>query len=134
MAHEFVGEYGGVVKDFDGIDGERRDFREHHTAQRVCSFEVEVLYDEAGALVVGLRATALVLASHRCTETTKRAVYLEEAHVDCAAFWVVVHHVVIGEMCRLCGCGFAGGVEMLRRSRFGTGSDVLAGMCGLALG
>jgi hypothetical protein len=41
-----------------------------------------------------------------CAETTKRAVYLEEAHVDRAAFWVVVHRVLLVEARRLCEYGF----------------------------
>jgi hypothetical protein len=50
----------------------------------------------------------LVSASRGGAETTKRAVYLKEAHVDLAAFWVVVHRVLVLRARRLCGCVFGG--------------------------
>jgi hypothetical protein len=104
MTHKLIGEYGGVVEYFYDIDGQGRDLCKHHPPQRVCGLEVEVLDDEVGALVIGLRAAVLVDGP---VAATKRAVYLQEAHVDCAAFWVVIHRVLLVKARRLCGCNFA---------------------------
>jgi hypothetical protein len=54
-------------------------------------------------------------------------VYLEKAHVDCAAFWVVVHRVLLVEARRLCGYGFVERAGLLQRSCFGVDGDVLVG-------
>jgi hypothetical protein len=54
VAHELVGEHGGVVEDFHDVDGEGGDLGQHHSPHRVGGLEVEVLHDELGALVVRL--------------------------------------------------------------------------------
>lgn len=107
MAHELIGEDGGVVEDFDDIDGKGGDLCEHHPPQRVRSLEVEVLDDEVGALVVRLHITASASISRSRAETTKRAVYLKEAHVDLAALGIVVHRVLMLRARGLCGREFA---------------------------
>ena len=81
MAHKFVGEYRGVVENLNDIDGEGRDLSEHHPPQRVGRFKVEVLHDKVGALAVGLDMAVSAKSSPRLWRATKRAVYLEEAHV-----------------------------------------------------
>jgi hypothetical protein len=73
MAHELVGQDRGIVKDFDDVDGERRDLGQHDAPQRVGRLEVEVLDNKVGALVVGLCMAVSVAGrrdhwqSGRCT-------------------------------------------------------------------
>ena len=52
--------------------------------------------------------------------------YLEEAHVDCAAIWVVVHRVVVSGRRGLCACEARDGAEVLGRLDSEAERDVLA--------
>jgi hypothetical protein len=103
MAHKLIGEHGSVIVDFYDVDGNGRDLCKHHPPERVRSLEVEVLDNKVGSLIVSLRTNMLASESGSCVVSTKRAVYLEKAHVDCAAFGVVIHRVLVGEARRLCG-------------------------------
>jgi hypothetical protein len=53
-------------------------------------------------------------------------VYLEEADVDCAAIWVVVHRVVVSGRRGLCVCEARDGAEVVRRLDPAAKRDVLA--------
>lgn len=121
MAYEFIGEHGSVVDNFYNINGKGRDFSEHYSPQRVGGFEVEVLDDELGALVVGLHMTVLALCHPLLL--TKRAVYLQEAHVDCAALGIVVHRGQVLTR-RLGGAEGSGGGRVSTRLRLVVESDV----------
>ena len=135
MAYELVSQHGGVVDDFYDVDGERGDLGEHDPPQRVCGLEIEVLDDEVGALVIGLLSMAVLVGSDRLhvlgsNKVTKRAVYLEEAHVDCAAFWVVIHRV-LGPWARgLSSRELFRRAEVSRRLRWEAKCNVLASLWG----
>lgn len=104
MTYELIGEDRCVVEDFYEVDGECGNLCEHYSPQRVCSFEVEVLYDEVGALVVGLKETLLVSRTKFTAKRPAEATCLKKAHVDRAAFWIVIHRALRGPTVSYYGC------------------------------